>query len=414
MDRPAPTLASESVWKHNQGRDPRRLALKLERMSASPFAFFRGACHRFYETLPEEGLTRDAPAAWIAGDLHLENFGSYKGDNRLAYFDLNDFDESCLAPLTWDVARFEASLFLGMAPLGVGPADAEALAARFGRTYAETLREGHARWIERRTARGAVRRLLRAVAHRDADALLDERAPRRRGRRRLLVGGPPEKVKALPADADRRARVKEAIESLDRDAGGTNGWTVLDVQDRVAGTGSLGLERYVVLAQGAGDDSTWLLDVKAVPSSAPARHSPCRQPAWDDEAARATTLQRTLQAVPPARLTTVHVGGVAHVVRELLPSEDRVDLARATRDRDRIGDLVEDMARVVAWAHLRGAGRRGAAGPDALAAFAEDASWQAPLVLLAQRLAQATHADHAQFLAARRTPGAPRRVAMLG
>jgi uncharacterized protein (DUF2252 family) len=403
------------VRRHNEGRDPRRLTLKLERMASSPFAFFRGACHRFYEVLPQEGLTRDAPAAWIAGDLHLENFGSYKGDNRLAYFDLNDFDEACLAPLTWDVARFQASLFLGVAPLGVSPAAAEALAARFAREYAETLRASHARWIERRTARGAVRRLLRSVAHREQADLLDERAPRRHGRRRLRVGGPPATAKALPAERARRARVKEAVEALGTAADGTKGYRVLDVQDRIAGTGSLGLERYVVLTRGGGDaDAGWLLDLKAVPSSAPARRSPCRQPAWTDEAERATTLQRTLQAVPPARLATLEVGGVAHVLRELLPSEDRVDLARAVRDADRIEDLVEDMARVVAWAHLRGAGRRGAAGPDDLAAFGRDASWQEPLLALARRMAQTTLEDHAEFVAARRAPPRRRLVVALG
>ena len=113
---PPPSPAYDSVYAHNRGRDPRRLALKLTKMAASPFAFFRGACHRFYEVLPDEGVTRDAPAGWIAGDLHLENFGSYKGDNRLVYFDLNDFDEACLAPLTWDVVRFQASVFLGSGP----------------------------------------------------------------------------------------------------------------------------------------------------------------------------------------------------------------------------------------------------------------------------------------------------------
>src|SRR5688572_17847322 len=98
-------------------------------MAASPFAFFRGACHRFYEVLPVDGLTRDVPAVWIAGDLHLENFGSYKGDNRLVYFDLNDFDEACLAPLTWDVVRFQASVFLGAGLLEVGAKAADELAA---------------------------------------------------------------------------------------------------------------------------------------------------------------------------------------------------------------------------------------------------------------------------------------------
>jgi uncharacterized protein (DUF2252 family) len=403
------------VAEHNRGRDPRRLALKLEKMAASPFAFFRGACHRFYEVLPVEGLTRDVPTAWIAGDLHLENFGSYRGENRLAYFDLNDFDEACLAPVTWDLVRFQASVVLGMDLIGRDLAGAEALASRFARTYAHLLGEGSARWIERRTARGAVRRLLKAVAHRDQADLLDERAPARRGRRRIRTGGEPASVKALAAEPARRAGVTDALRAWAKEHGGGRTLMPLDIQDRVAGTGSLGLERYVVLARGDGDDDgAWLLDLKAVPASAPAGFSPCTQPAWRDDAERAVTLQRTLQAVPPARLATVDVAGVPHVLRELLPSEDRVDLERAARDEDRLEDLVEDMAKVVAWAHLRGAGRRGAAGPDDLVAFGRDSSWQAPLTALALATAEACRADHAEFARALHAPPPKRSLALMG
>ena len=67
--------------------------MKLARMRASPFVFLRGTCHRFYERLPNDGPLAKAPLAWICGDAHLENFGTYKGDTRLAYFDINDFDE---------------------------------------------------------------------------------------------------------------------------------------------------------------------------------------------------------------------------------------------------------------------------------------------------------------------------------
>ena len=102
----------ESVRSFNAGRDPERLSMKLERMRASPFVFLRGTCHRFYERLPKAGLPSAAPLAWICGDAHLENFGTYKGDHRLAYFDINDFDEGALAPASWDVLRFLCSILL--------------------------------------------------------------------------------------------------------------------------------------------------------------------------------------------------------------------------------------------------------------------------------------------------------------
>ncbi len=44
----------------------------------------------FYEDLQDVPLPQ-SPNTWICGDLHLENFGSYKANNKLVYFDLNDF-----------------------------------------------------------------------------------------------------------------------------------------------------------------------------------------------------------------------------------------------------------------------------------------------------------------------------------
>ena len=86
-----------AIADYNAGRDPERLRRKLALIAADPFAFMRGTCHLFYaglSALPAAPVLRAAPRVWICGDLHLENFGTFKGDNRLVYFDLNDFDET--------------------------------------------------------------------------------------------------------------------------------------------------------------------------------------------------------------------------------------------------------------------------------------------------------------------------------
>ena len=48
----------------NRNRDPARLAMKYHAMRAGRFAFFRGACHLFYDRLEEAGFPTDAPPAW--------------------------------------------------------------------------------------------------------------------------------------------------------------------------------------------------------------------------------------------------------------------------------------------------------------------------------------------------------------
>ncbi|NTV09837.1 MAG: DUF2252 family protein, partial [Zoogloea sp.] len=107
------------IQRYNQGRDPERLALKFRALADNPFSFLRGTCHLFYLRLAPAAVLDAAPAAWICGDLHIENFGSYKGDNRLVYFDMNDFDEAILAPCTLEVVRLLSSILVAAPTVGM-------------------------------------------------------------------------------------------------------------------------------------------------------------------------------------------------------------------------------------------------------------------------------------------------------
>jgi uncharacterized protein (DUF2252 family) len=154
----------------NAGRDPERVRLKYRAMRASPFAFLRGTCHLFYDRLPRGGVFKSAPSVWACGDLHLENFGSYRGDNGLVYFDINDFDEAALAPASWDLVRLLASLCISADRLDVGTASARTagtLCQRLLDGYASALAQGKAYWVERDTAQGLVRELLDGLRQRD-------------------------------------------------------------------------------------------------------------------------------------------------------------------------------------------------------------------------------------------------------
>src|SRR4030095_12824952 len=96
----------QRIERYNAGREPERLTLKYEAMRKDAFAFMRGTCHLFHEDWHREPVLDRTPLAWINSALHLEQPVSYNGDNRLAYFALNDFDESTLAPVAHDLARF--------------------------------------------------------------------------------------------------------------------------------------------------------------------------------------------------------------------------------------------------------------------------------------------------------------------
>ena len=156
----------QRITKFNQGRDPERLALKYEAMHDDPFAFFRGTCHLFCEDWPQTHAINDAPPVWVCGDLHFENFGTYKGDNRLVYFDIADFDEALLAPVSWDLARLTTSALIAAKSHGLKRKHGVALCNVFLDAYTAALRDGKPRWTERATAQGLIGGVLRQLESR--------------------------------------------------------------------------------------------------------------------------------------------------------------------------------------------------------------------------------------------------------
>ena len=86
------------------------LPLRRERMSVSPFTFYRGSAILMASdlaSLPVSGIE-----VQICGDAHIANFGVYASPERNLVFDLNDFDETAPGPWEWDVLRMATSVRL--------------------------------------------------------------------------------------------------------------------------------------------------------------------------------------------------------------------------------------------------------------------------------------------------------------
>ncbi len=381
----------------NAEREPERLALKYAKMRGSAIAFMRGSCHLFYDRLPQCELTRSAPLAWCCGDLHLENFGSYKADNRLVYFDINDFDEAALAPANWDLVRMLTSLQIGADGLGVGPTNVERLCALFLQTYSASLVQGKAYWLEREAARGRVRELIEGLGDRSRAALLDTRTRVKGKQRLLLVDG----KKALPLTDTQRHAVSNLMAGFAQAQAHPDFFQVLDVARRIAGTGSLGVERYVILVRGKGSpDGNYLLDLKqAVPSSL-RPHLKVPQPDFESQAHRVVAVQTRMQAVAMAFLHPVLFDAKPCVLRDLQPSEDRIALRQRGQTLGVWNQLVQTLAQLVAWAQLRSTGRDGSAMTDELIAFGQDTDWVDHLLDVSTACARQVREDAATFNAA--------------
>lgn len=387
----------QEIRQFNAGRDPERLQLKYENMRSDPFVFLRGACHIFYQGLPKNGLFTSAPLVWSCGDLHLENFGSFKGDNRLAYFDLNDFDEGILAPASWDIVRMLTSLRVGAKSLGLKSGDAQILCEVFLSSYADSLISGKAYWVEPQTANGLVNKLLEDLRERQRADFLNTRTTLKNKKRKLKIDG----KKALSANADQQHKVITFMEEFSQTQTNPNFYKVLDVARRIAGTGSLGVERYVILVQGKGSpDSNYLLDLKETRTSSLAPYLKIKQPKWKSQAHRVVAIQRRMQAVSMAFLQPVFIDQTSYVLRGLQPSEDKVSFNGAKQSLSDIKKVIATMGNIVAWAQLRSSGRQGSAITDELIDFAQGKKWQNKLLESSHDLAKQTRLDAAIFATA--------------
>ena len=385
-------------FNHNPHRDSELLKLKYEKMKENPFTFLRGSCHLFYEDWPVNSPLNQAPLSWLCGDLHLENFGSYKGDNHLTYFDINDFDESVLAPCTLDITRLMTSLFLAVAKIQSFSPDPLVLAKLFLDTYTSALSNGKARWIERDTATGLVKQLLNKAEESNHTHFLDKKAPiGQDGIRKIQIRAD----KTLKISEETSNTVKAAVKQFAQSQKNPEFFDVIDVVWRIAGTGALGLERYLVLVEGEGSpNDNYLLDLKLAVGQSLSQFLPdFLQLKWNNESQRIISNQRKIQAITPALLNSLTSDGKFFVMREYQPSDDKIDLASSelNLDQQSLEQLIADLGKVVAWSQLRSSGRQGSANADALINFAQNNHWHQEVLDYAKNYSQIVKANHQEF-----------------
>src|SRR5262245_28873423 len=89
------------------------LKYKHEQMAddGDVFQFFRATVYRWLEQWPEHCRELDdAPRVLAIGDLHVENFGTWRDSDGRLIWGINDFDEAAELPYTQDMVRLAASV----------------------------------------------------------------------------------------------------------------------------------------------------------------------------------------------------------------------------------------------------------------------------------------------------------------
>ena len=364
----------ERIVAFNNNRLPDMVSIKYKTMLSNSFSFFRGTCHLFYEDLFSANHLPSAPITWISGDLHLENFGSFKGDDHQVYFDLNDFDEAILAPANWELVRMLTSIFVAFDNLDLDEGEAFNLAQKYLHTYADTLKRGKAIAIDPRTAEGIVCKFLTSVEKRKQKDLLKKRAIKKKEGYIFIQ----EEGKSVALNKTLKSKLALFINNwMKTSLYGSFDYTVMDSIFRIAGTGSIGVKRYLLLLNSSRENSKYLfLDMKQAFTSSINPYCAVKQPDWENEAERAIAIKKRMQNVSPALLGTGIFRDEAFIIQQMQPSNDKIRFELIKDEYQNLNLVIDDMARLTASAQLRSSGRQGSAIADELIDYGGNLEWQ--------------------------------------
>jgi uncharacterized protein (DUF2252 family) len=396
-------------------RNPELLRQKVARMAESPFAFFRGTFHLFARDVLAGGggvlpLFQGAAAELdLVGDIHSENYGTFKADDGDVHYDINDFDETTTGRFDFDVCRLAVSHFLGSRDRGDALGQAVQVCLAGILAYAGFVRKavGKAKGdrldVSEKAPSGcpAVDDLVSSSAAAKRPAFINRLTEVKAGRRRLLRSAryfnlaDAERAQALRLLADYRGRQPNLPEKGDF-------FAAEDVCGRVSGVGSMGRLRYVVLLAGKGsaDGRNVLLEFK---EARPSAYDLYRQRDGDEagllhRAGRVVTMQRESQAAANRYLGFALDEKQSFQVRELGPPDARID-AR-TLPAGALEGVARVQADILARAHARSAARAvGASNP--LAELADADAFCQRVLAFALSYADLVHADWTRFVGAR-------------
>ncbi len=338
---------------------PADLATKHERMKQDAFSFLRATFYRWMQLFPALcPELAETPTVLGVGDLHVENYGTWRDSEGRLVWGINDFDEAFPLPYALDLVRLAASacLVIRLNHLPFAPTDA---CAAILDGYAAGWEDGGEPFVLSERHRG----LLAAVTGRERD--------------------PTEfwaKLAALPTATQVPAAVYKRLKSAMPQKG-----LKFRVAHRMAGLGSLGRERFIAIADWCGG--------KIARETKPLLPSAC---VWAGAKAGSgkiyytDILRQSVRAADP--FLTVRDGWVR---RRLSPFCSRIELAQLARGHDRT-KLVHAMGRELANIHL--------GTPAAVAAVRRDLRRRKPdwLRTAAETMVEATMRDWREWRGARK------------
>ncbi len=291
----APLDAQDLDYKHRLLADP-----------VDPFPFFRGTYYRWAQHwLAGAGPLAEAPRVLAVGDLHVENFGTWRDPDGRLCWGVNDFDEADELPYTNDLVRLAASVRFARRT--------EALDLKF-RDACKAILDGYARCM---AAGGEPFVLEECHPHLRAMAMAADRDP-------LAFWQKMNKLLRRP-EADPPLAARLALDEVMP----ARGLAIAYRARPRAGVGSLGRARFVALAQWAGGSVCREAKAAAPPATAWAAGTSAPNQA-------AAAAGRAIRAADP-----FYRPGAGWVARRLAPRSSRIELGQlTTADAGRVLDAM--------------------------------------------------------------------------
>lgn len=351
---------------------------KFTEMAESPFSFYRATAHLFFTDIgngiiqiPKEWESSQNINIWIQGDSHIQNLGIFHNSEKTIKFDINDFDESYIAPFYWDLIRFCTSIYLLkgiVSEFKLSDSEAESLANSFLQEYQSTLSsvsgndDELTRELTKKELSGFTEDLLHKAASESREDLLNKWTITSNGKRKFNF--------SLEEDFQRLSEEETAElnsgwpEYLKHISGITRTkpegyFTILDCARRInSGLGSQGVIKYYVLIEGktSSTEDNKILEVKQqkLPSLFESGKISIDEynSRFKSHAHRALIALTTLLVSPDSFAGVLPGTNRSFLVREISPSKKSVH-AKDFQNDDDLKNYLKYSATALALAHSR-------------------------------------------------------------
>jgi uncharacterized protein (DUF2252 family) len=359
----------------NADRLQNLVPLRMRRMLADPFAFYRGTAALQAADLAHEATT--GADVVLCGDAHISNFGIYASPQRTLVFDLNDFDEAALGPWEWDVKRLVTSVVIAGRSKELGERTVREVALRSARAYRESLRASLSLdpvsryYLRAEVVRGQSRfgaktqkvidRVIKDSQKRTSERVFSRITEVAADGSVRIVEEPPTLTHVEPEIEERLTELlAQYRETVSPDIGLLlSQYTATDVARRVVGVGSVGTRCFIIMLTGPAGEPL-VLQVKEATESVLHQYGGLeRRVAPGTDAAimaahdgyRVVTGQRIIQAVSDPFLGYLSVAGRGFYVRQFRDRNVSFDIPALGLEP--FSDYVDACGALLARAHAQ-------------------------------------------------------------